>query len=46
MLMPFSQVQCPSLNKITLGQDKSDNNNQMIQLTDGFYVLFMYKRDQ
>jgi hypothetical protein len=29
-------IQCPPLNRITLGQHKSDNNNQMIQLTDGF----------
>ncbi len=39
-------IQCPPLYRITLGQHKSDNNNRMIRLTDGFYVLFMYKRDQ
>ena len=33
-------VQCPPLNRITLGQHKSDNNNQMIQLTNIFCVLF------
>ena len=30
------QVQCPPLNRITLGQHKSDNNNWLIQLTDIF----------
>jgi len=40
------QIQCPPLNRITLGQHKSDNNNRIIQLTDGFYALFMYKQDQ
>ncbi len=29
-------VQCPPLNRITLGKHKSDNNNRMIQLTDVF----------
>ena len=32
----FKIIQCPLLNRITLGQPKSDNNNQLIQLTDGF----------
>ncbi len=27
-------VQCPPLNRITLGQRKSDNNNRIIQLTN------------
>ncbi len=27
-------------------KQKSDNNNRMIQLTDGFYVLIRYIRDQ
>ena len=35
-------MQCPPLNRITLGQHKSDYNNRMIQLTDVFCVLFMY----
>jgi hypothetical protein len=35
-------VQCPLLNRITLGQHKSDNNNQMIQITDVFCVLLRY----
>ena len=35
-------VQCPSLNRITLGHHKSENNNRMIQLTDVFCVLFRY----
>jgi len=30
------QVQCPPLNRITLEQHKSDNNNRMIQLTEVF----------
>jgi hypothetical protein len=36
-------IQCPPLNRITLGQHKSDNNNRMIQLTDVFCVLFINK---
>ncbi len=36
-------LQCPPLNRITLGQHKSDNNNQMIQLTDVLRVLLRYK---
>jgi len=35
-------AQCPQLNRITLGQRKSDNNNRMIQLTDVFCVLLRY----
>jgi len=35
-------IQCPPLNRITLGLHKSDNNNRMIQLTDVFCVLLMY----
>jgi len=30
------------LNRITLGHQKSDNNNRMIQLTDAFCVLLRY----
>ncbi len=29
-------IQCPPLNRITLGQRKSENNNRMIQLTNVF----------
>ncbi len=36
-------IQCPPLNRITLGQHKSDNNNQIIQLTDVLCVLLRYK---
>jgi hypothetical protein len=36
-------IQCPPLNRITLGRHKSDNNNRMIQLTDVFCALFIYK---
>jgi len=35
-------LQCPPLNRITLGQHRSDNNNQMIQLTHIFCVLLRY----
>ncbi len=35
-------LQCPPLNRITLGQHKSDKNNRMIKLTDVFCVLFRY----
>ncbi len=35
-------MQCPLLNRITLGQRKSDNNKRMIQLTDVFCVLLQY----
>ena len=35
------QIQCPLLNRITLGRHKSDNNNRMIQLTDVFRALFI-----
>ncbi len=38
------QIHCPPLNRITLSQHKSDNNNRMIQLTDVFCVLLRYKR--
>ena len=39
----FFLMQCPPLNKITLGQHKSDNYiNQIIQLTDEFCALFRY----
>ena len=31
-------IQCPPLNRITLGQYKSDNNHRMIQFTDVFCV--------
>ncbi len=33
--------QCPPLNGINLGLNKSDNNNQMIQLTDVICALFI-----
>jgi len=33
------QMQCPPLKMITLGQHKSENNNQIIQLMDVFFVL-------
>ncbi len=39
-LKPWTYVQCPPLNRITLGQHKSDN--RMIQLADIFCVLFSY----
>jgi len=35
-------LQCPPLNRITLGQHKNDNNNRMIQLTDKFCELLRY----
>ncbi len=35
-------MQCPPLNRITLGQHKSDKNNRMIQLTDVVCVLLRY----
>ena len=35
-------VQRLPLNRITLGQHKSDNNNQMIRFTDLFCVLFRF----
>jgi len=35
-------IQCPPLNRITLGQHKSDNTNRMIQLTEVFCVLLRY----
>jgi hypothetical protein len=35
-------IQCPQLNRITLGHHKSNNNNRLIQLTDAFCVLLMY----
>ena len=34
-----NQLQCPLLNRITLGNHKIDNNNRMIQLTNVFCVL-------
>ncbi len=37
------EIQCPPLNRITLGQHESDNNNRMIQLTDVICVLLSYK---
>ncbi len=33
------QIQCPPLNRITLGQHKSDNNNRKIQLSYVFCLL-------
>ncbi len=35
-------IQCPPLNRNTLGQLKSDNKNRLIQLTDVFWVLFRW----
>ncbi len=35
-------IQCPPLNRINLGQRKSDNNNRMFQLTDVFCLLSRY----
>jgi len=35
-------IQCPLLNRITLGQHKSDNKNRMIPLTNVFCVLLIY----
>ena len=40
--LKFLKVQCPPLNRITLGQHKSDSNNRMIQLAYVFCVLFWY----
>jgi hypothetical protein len=42
------KIQCPPLNRITLGQhesndSESDDNNRMIQLTEDFCALFIYK---
>jgi hypothetical protein len=36
------KIQCPLFNRITLDEHKSDNNNQMIQLTLVFCLLFRY----
>ncbi len=36
-------LHCPYINMITSGQHKSDNNNRMIQLTDAFCALSIYK---
>ncbi len=36
------ELQYPPLNRITLGQHKSDNNNRMILLTDVICVLLGY----
>jgi hypothetical protein len=38
------QIQCPPLNRISLGRHKSDNNNRMIQLTDVFCALHLGQR--
>jgi len=38
-----NHLQCPPLNRITLGQHKSDNYNRMIQLTDLFCVLLTFE---
>jgi hypothetical protein len=40
-LGPF-EVQYPLLNRISFGQNKSDNNNRMIQLPAVFYALLKY----
>jgi hypothetical protein len=37
----LNRIQYPLLN--TMGQHKSDNNNQLIQLTDVFCVLLRYR---
>ncbi len=39
----FLELHCPPLNRITLCQHKSDNNNRMIQLTDVVCVLLKYR---
>ncbi len=36
-------MQCPPVNRVTLGQHKNDYNNRMIQLTDVFCVLLRYR---
>ncbi len=36
-------IQCPPLNRITLSQHISDNNNRLIKLTGVFCVLLRYK---
>ena len=41
-IMKLHTIQCHPLNRITSGQHESDNNNQMIQLTDIIRVLFWY----
>ncbi len=40
ILIGLCVIQCPPLNRITLGQHKIDNINRMIQLTDVFCELF------
>jgi len=35
-------MQCPTLNRITFGQHKSDNNDGMIQLTKVFCELLRF----
>jgi len=37
-----NSIQCSPLNRITLGQHKSDKNNQMIQSINVFCVLLRY----
>ncbi len=37
-------VQCPTLNMVTLGWHKSHKNKRMITLTDTFCGQFIYKR--
>ncbi len=37
------QIQCPWVNRITLGHHKIDNNNRMIKLTDVFCALLRYR---
>jgi hypothetical protein len=36
------EIQCPPLNRITLGRHKSENNNRMILLTDVFCAMLIY----
>ncbi len=38
------ELQCPPLDRITLGQLKSEYNKRMIELTDEFCVLLKYRR--
>jgi len=38
----FNLKQCPPLNRVNLGQHKSDNNNQMIRVTEVVCVLLKY----
>ena len=37
----FTEIHCQLFNRITLGQNKSDNNNRMIQLTYAYWVPYI-----